>query len=130
MLGLRTRILVRLLIALGLITAFLASATASIPEDLPALAFQQPHLYRLEIALVVFYSCLLIITPALSGLAWGRLPTEISTRGAKFAEKADRSAGLDEAEIKKPEVGLKKLADGLGEVRIEIHHLKTRGDDK
>ncbi|HVD40468.1 MAG TPA: hypothetical protein VNC16_05640 [Solirubrobacterales bacterium] len=97
---------------------------------MPALAFQQTGLYRLEIALLVFYGSLLIITPALSGLAWGRLPTEISTRGAKFAEKADRSAELDEAEIKKLELALKKLADGLGEVRIEIHQLKMRGDDK
>jgi hypothetical protein len=130
MLGLRTRILIRLLISLCLATAFLTSATAPIPEDLPALAFQQTGLYRLEIALLVFYGSLLIITPALSGLAWGRLPTEISTRGAKFAEKADRSAELDEAEIKKLELALKKLADGLGEVRIEIHQLKMRGDDK
>jgi hypothetical protein len=54
--------------------------------DLPSVALGQESIYRLEIFLLVFYGGLLIATPAYRGLIGGRLPTEISARGAKFAE--------------------------------------------
>lgn len=130
MAGRHTRNLIRSLIAAALTIALLTSATAPLPEELPTLAFQQAGLYRLEIALLVFYGSLLMITPAVFGLAWGRLPTEISTRGAKFAERTYRSAELDEAEIRRLELDLKDLADGLSEAKIEINRLKMQGDDK
>ena len=130
MVGLRIRILIRLLVAFALGIALLAGAAAPAPEDLPALALQQDCLYRLEIALLVFYGSLLIITPAVSGLAWGRLPTEISTRGAKFAEEADRSADLGDRVIRKLELDLEDLADGLGQVEVEINQLKGKGDNR
>lgn len=73
------RNVVRGLAALALLSAFLGAALLPTPEDLPTIALDQPSLYRLEIALLVFYGCLLLITPMYSALAWGRLPTEIST---------------------------------------------------
>jgi hypothetical protein len=42
-----------------------------------------------------------LITPAFSGLIRGQLPIEISTRGAKFADEADRSTLANEAAIDK-----------------------------
>lgn len=60
---------------------------------------------------------LLLITPAFSGLIRGRLPTEISTRGARFAEEADQSAELTDAKIK----GLERTTDALAERLIDAH---------
>jgi len=59
-----------------------------VPEDLPAIAIRQPGLYRLEVALLIFYGWLLLLTPAFSGLIRGRLPIEISTRGANAHREA------------------------------------------
>ena len=68
--------------------AFLSCVAVPIPHDpqgdpaLPAVAFEQVGLYRLEVGLLAFYGGLLLITPAFSGLVRGRLPIEISARGA------------------------------------------------
>lgn len=80
-----SRTLVRILIGAALSLA-LAAALFPLPEDLPAVALGQTGLYRLEVALAAFYGLLLLVTPVYAGLAAGRLPIEISTRGAKFAE--------------------------------------------
>jgi hypothetical protein len=81
-------------------------------------------LYRLEVSLLAFYGCLLLITPAFSGLIRGRLPTEISTRGAKFAEEADRSERLTDAKIDGLELATETLAEGLTAAHAEIKQLR------
>lgn len=121
------RTLIRILTAAALCVAILAAALAPIPA-LPAVAFGQPGLYRLEVGLLAFYSCLLLITPAFSGLTRGRLPVEISTRGAKFAEEANRSAELDEAAFRRLETTTKYLTQALTEAQIEIERLKAIAD--
>lgn len=89
-------------------------------------AWSSAGLYRLEVALAVFYGALLLVTPALSGLTRGRLPIEISTRGAKFAEEADQSATLNEEKIE----DLERVTDNLGEelriAKFEIARLKSQ----
>jgi len=92
-----------------------------IPEPLPAIAIRQVTLYRLEVALLVFYSWLLLVTPAFSGLVRGRLPVEISTRGARFVEEADQSTKLNEEKI----AGLKRLTIGHSE-RLEIAEVEIK----
>lgn len=77
----------------------------------------------MEVSLLVFYGCLLLITPAFSGLISGRLPVEISTRGAKFTEGAGRYAALDEATIKNLEETTAGLDQALAKVQIEIGEL-------
>ncbi|HYQ79600.1 MAG TPA: hypothetical protein VEP91_10885 [Solirubrobacterales bacterium] len=94
-----------------------------IPADLPAASLDQPVLYRLEITLLAFYGFLLLITPLHSALAWGRLPTEISTRGARFAEKADHSVKKVEAAVETLERKNRLLTEGLRTARREIRHL-------
>jgi hypothetical protein len=94
----RLRNLVRALVGTALFTALVACAVLPIPDDLPAVALEQAGLYRLEVALAVFYGCLLLVTPAYSGVVAGRLPIEISTRGAKFAAEATQR----QSETKKP----------------------------
>jgi hypothetical protein len=118
-----TRSLIRTLTGAVLCIALVTGTTAPVPEDLPALAVQQPGLYRLEVTLLVFYGALLLITPAVSGLLHGRLPIEISTRGAKFAEGSDRWVDLDETAIRKLEEKTADLTQALANALVEIERL-------
>jgi hypothetical protein len=73
---------------------------------------------------MVFYGDLLLVTPAFSGLVRGRLPIEISTRGAKFAEEVDQSAAENEATFKELELRVRSLAAALQTTTVEIERLK------
>jgi hypothetical protein len=127
---------IRTLVALTACAAFAAFAWVPIPEDatahpaLPAVALEQPGLYRLEIALMVFYGGLLLITPAFSGLIEGRLPIEISARGARFAERADQNVASAEGALAALEQTTADLGDALGRVTSEVDLLKSAADDK
>lgn len=123
-LGMTERLLIRIVVSGCLCAALLACALVPIPRDLPSPAFEQAALYRLETALMVFYGALLLITPTFSALVRGRLPVEISTRGAKFAEEADQAAERNEATLKELQRSLKNLSDELTEADIEIARLK------
>lgn len=118
------RTLVRILVSAALGVALAACAVLPVPEDLPAVALEQAGLYRLELALAVFYGCLLLVTPAYSGVLAGRLPIEISTRGAKFADGADQSADRNEEIMSELKLDVSRVVDGLTEARIEIDRLK------
>ena len=124
------RLFARILVGIALCAALLVFPLVSVPldakgdPDLPAAAFEQVGLYRLEAALLVFYGSLLLVTPAFSGLVRGRLPIEISTRGAKFAEEADQSTRTAKAAIKKLERDAETLTEGLVAAHIEIGRLK------
>lgn len=117
------RTFVRILIGAALSAAFVTAALAP-ASALPAVALGQIWLYRLEVSLLAFYGCLLLITPAFSGLIRGRLPIEISTRGARFAEEADQSAQLTEAKIKALKGTVDALAEGLTTAHAEIEQLR------
>src|SRR5829696_4152862 len=124
------RALIRTLVAAALCLAISSCVLAPVPQDakgdsaLPAVALAQVGLYRLEVALLIFYGWLLLVTPAFSGLIRARLPIEISTRGAKFAEEADQSAERDEAAIKKLEGATSALTEGLVTAHIRIEQLE------
>ncbi|HEY8502793.1 MAG TPA: hypothetical protein VIL21_08910 [Solirubrobacterales bacterium] len=124
------RTLVRILVATSLCIAVSACMLMPIPRDakgnpaLPAIAFEQVGLYRLEVSLLVFYGGLLLITPTFSGLIWGRLPTEISARGAKFAGEADQSAALNEARIEELEKATDELTEELKVANFKIEWLQ------
>jgi hypothetical protein len=136
--GMIERFLVRVLMAIALSLALLAFAFAPVPVDakgrldLPAFAFEQPGLYRMEVALLVFYGNLLLVTPALSGLIRGRLPIEISARGARFAEEADQSVARGEAAIRDMEETAGELDRRLTDAQLEIKRLNeiTGSDSK
>jgi hypothetical protein len=127
------RTLVRIFMLASLCSALLAFALVSVPRNasgdpaLPAAAFEQVGLYRLEVALLVFYGCLLLMTPAFLGLARGRLPTEVSVRGAKFEERADWSVELAEAKIEELKQRTSDLEDGMAVATVKIDQLK-KGD--
>jgi hypothetical protein len=119
------RNVVRCLVAAALGVALLGSALAPTPEKLPSVSLGQVGIYRLEIALLVFYGGLLLITPAFSGLARGRLPIEVSTRGAKFAEEADRPEVLAEAKLEELENTTRVLTEGLTNANVELEELRS-----
>jgi hypothetical protein len=102
----------------------LEERTSARHPALPAPALEQVTLYRLEIALAAFYGCLLLATPAFSGLLRGRLPIEISTRGAKFAAKADEAAVEVAMSVGALEREVRQLLDKSEEAQIEIQSLK------
>jgi hypothetical protein len=120
------RNIVRGLVSIALLASLLGSSLTPAPEDLPAVALGQGGLYRLEIALVVFYGFLLLITPAFSGLGRGRLPTEISVRGAKFAEGTEESVDRNEANLRRLERAISSLSEAQATTNAEIERLKTR----
>ena len=126
----RLRNLVRARVGTALGVALAACAALPVPEDLPTIALEQAALYRLELALAVFYECLLLATPAYSGLAMGRLPIEISTRGARFAEEADQTAEQDEATIRNLEQGFAQLKADLSEAKVDIGLLEEAQETK
>jgi len=116
------RTLVRILIGAALLVAIVTAALAP-ASALPTVAFGQVWIYRLEVSLLAFYGCLLLITPAFSGLIRGRLPIEISTRGAKFAEETKRYAALDEGTIRELEEAIGDHSQAIANVQIEIGQL-------
>ncbi len=89
--------LVRFLVVIIAFVTVLAVILVPVPEDSkgnpdpPALALNNNELFHGEVALLVFYGGLLLLTPAFAGVFLGRLPTEISTRGAKFSEVAEKA---------------------------------------
>jgi hypothetical protein len=130
------RLSIRVIVALVICLGIAAFALTPIPVDanddpvLPAVALEQVVLYRLEVALMVFYGGLLLITPAFSGLIDGRLPIEISARGARFAERADRSVDSTEWALRDLEQATADLGEALSRATSEIKLLKRAADDK
>lgn len=110
--------------------AVLASLLLPVPRNekgdpaLPAVSLEQVGVYRLEIALLVFYGSLLLVTPVFSGLIWGRLPTEISSRGAKFPGGTDQSTDTNRVAVKDLEQVTRELGEGLEIANFEIEQLK------
>jgi len=120
---------------MALCSALFAFVLVPIPKDLkrhptlPDIALGQVGIYRLEVALLVFYGELLVATPAFSGLVRGRLPIEISTRGARFAEEADQSADLTDTAIRELRQTTNNLIAKSTAANLEIKLMKKAFDD-
>lgn len=91
---------IRILVGALVVSALIVALTVAVPmktvggvqrESLPAVALGQEVLYRLEVGVILFYGGLIILTPVFRGAVLGRLPIEISARGAKFAQEVDES---------------------------------------
>jgi hypothetical protein len=98
--------------------ALALALTAPAPDDLPAVALGQAAVYRLEILLALVYGGLLLLTPLFQGVFYGRLPIEISHRGARWPE----GSPVEEAEEKIDE--LEAELDNL-----QSKHFKERCDE-
>lgn len=90
-------------IRLTTIAVFVAATAvalfAPVPEELPAVALGQVAVYRIEIVLALVYGGLLLLTPLFQGVMHGRLPVELSHRGAKWQAQSDRELALADEKI-------------------------------
>lgn len=128
------RFFIRILVGAALGMALLTFILVPVPQNakdepvLPAVAFEQVGLYRLEVALLVFYGGLLLVTPACSGLIRGRLPIEISMRGARFADESDQSGAQNEAKVKELEQLSDAHTERLATLDFEIERLREMNE--
>src|SRR4051812_26294697 len=80
-------------------SAWFAFARANVPkgpdgkDQLPTVALGQELIYRGELLVAAVFIALLVLTPLIQGVINGRLPTEITARGAKY-DPEDVAAGL------------------------------------
>ena len=122
--------MIRVVVALAFAAAaWFAFVEADPPAQLPAVALDQGFVYRLELLLVTVFAGLLIITPLLQGVLNGRLPTEITARGAKY-DPADVADGLKDAQdrIAALEETIEPAVGDLVRLRAELAAL-TEGRD-
>lgn len=93
---------VEVTVRLATTALFLAAAAVAVispaPHDLPAIALGQVPVYRVEVLLALIYGGLLVLTPLFHGLG-GRLPIEISHRGAKWPEPAEEAVVRLQAQV-------------------------------
>jgi hypothetical protein len=96
-------------------------------EPLPRVALGQTYLYKLEVLLLIFYGLLLLATPLLQGVLNGRLPTEITARGAKY-DPEEVSASLKDAEGRVTEIegALRSTTGETFSLRAELARLEQR----
>lgn len=119
------RWLIRVLIC-GLAGATLWYAlTLEPPSPLPSVALGRKFVYRTEVFVLLLYAGLLILTPLFQGVIKGRLPTEISARGAKF-DPEDVAAALRDAQtrIEEVESTVKTSGAEILRLRSELQRLK------
>jgi hypothetical protein len=133
------RALIRLLVGALTIVAFLFAVSVSLPTklvngiktlDLPAVAIGQEILYRLEVGVLVFYGGLVALTSVFRGAILGRLPIEISARGAKFAEEVDESLGATQALVEGLQGQIAALETQALRSRLNIDQLATGSNVK
>ena len=130
--ALNQRVVIRtLVIALTMVAAIVAVRVA-VPTktvdgeerpNLPAVALGQEVIYRIEIAVLVFYGGLIILTPVFRGAVLGRLPIEVSARGAKFSEEVDESLETTQELVSSQQEQLDDLEKRTLRARLNIDQL-------
>lgn len=86
------------------------------------MALGQAAVYRIEILLTLVYGGLLLLTPLFHGVLHGRLPTELSHRGAKWPADAEKVLASVEARIAEAGREQGKL--------MKSKHFENRSDDE
>jgi hypothetical protein len=137
--GSPVRVLVRTITGTLVLLALVIAALVAIPTkmdthgdrvaNLPSIALGQTSLYRVEVGLAVFYAGLIVLTPIFYGLVRGRLPIEISPRGAKFSEDAaenvDRSLKDAQALADQLKREVRSAQAQLARARLNIDQLAS-----
>jgi hypothetical protein len=90
---------VRFATAAVFLVATAIASTTPVPAELPAIALGQVAVYRVKILLALVYGGLLLLTPFFEGVLNGRMPIEISHRGAV-------APGTSERENRQPRSGI------------------------
>lgn len=118
--GKAERQLVRVIVAALIVGSLAFALLLDPPDDLPAVALGKEFVYRVEIVLLTFYGGLLLLTPLFYGLIRGKLPIEVSARGAKFSEAADEALGKAEAAIERLQTDSTALRADLVELQLQM----------
>jgi hypothetical protein len=92
-------------------------------ESLPAVALGQEVIYRLEVGVLLFYGGLIVLTPVFRGAVLGRLPIEVSARGAKFAEEVDESLKATQELVKTHQDQLDDVERRVLRARLNLDQL-------
>lgn len=126
------RIAIRVATGSLLLTALVVSAWLDPPTvvraggdvvKLPDVALGQEALYRLEVGLVAFYGGLFVLVPLFFGVIRGRLPTEISARGATFGADVDESVKEAQALVDDLDRRIEYAESRLARDRLNIDQL-------
>lgn len=125
------RLLVGALTLAALLVAFKVSLPTKVVDgkevlDLPAVAIGQEIVYRIEAGVLLFYGGLVVLTPVFRGVILGRLPIEISARGAKFAEEVDESIGATQALVAAHQEQIAALETQALRSRLNIDQLAAK----
>lgn len=132
--GWRSKWGVRIVVGAIIVAALVVAVSVAVPRKrqegtvrpaLPAVALGQETLYRVEIFLIVFYGGLLIAVPAYRGLVGGRLPIEVSARGAKFAEETAHSIEATQEVIAELERGLQTVEASAMRAHLNIDQIAS-----
>lgn len=97
------RWLVRVATAGLFVAAVWITVALKAPEKLPGVALGQESVFQAEVLLALIYAGLLLLTPLFYGLLRGRVPIEISHRGAKWAVEAEEKLARAEDALAKGE---------------------------
>lgn len=128
------RWLVRAVIAVLGFASLSFAVLADAPDRLPSVALGQELMYRLELLLGSLFSGLLVATPLLQGVINGRLPTEITARGAKYdPEEVSQGLAALEDRISQIEAAVTKTGGEALALRADVEVLKERlpsGEDR
>jgi len=125
---------IRLLVGALTFAALLVAVKVSLPTkvvdgkevvSLPTVAIGQEILYRIEVGVLLFYGGLVVLTPVFRGMILGRLPIEISARGAKFAEEVDESIGATQALVAAHQQQIAALETQALRSRLNIDQLAS-----
>lgn len=125
--GVLPRWLIRAVIAALALSSMLFAGLVGAPSRLPSVAMGQELLYRLELLLASFFSGLLVATPLLQGVINGRLPTEITARGAKYdPEEISQGLAALENRIAKIDAAVTSAGGEALALRADVDRLKER----
>jgi hypothetical protein len=90
------------------------ASTTPVPAELPAIALGQVAVYRVKILLALVYGGLLLLTPFFEGVLNGRMPIEISHRGAKWQEQSPLEQAKEKIASLEAELDTLKLKHFVG----------------
>lgn len=126
------------------VSGLIATLVAYRADRPPAISFGSHLIFAAELLLFGFYGLLLVLVPLVRAIGDGELPIELTTRGARFAERAvedsmttnqeitERLGSLDdamadrEAEI---EGRARQAIDGMHDFEAELASMRGRLDE-
>ena len=115
----------RIVVGVGFLAALVYALSFDIPQtpegtpDLPDVALGRETLFRVEVLLLLSFGGLLLLTPLYYGLLRGKLPIEVSARGARYAEATEEAIGTLDTAIERLQEDVKSLRGDLVKAQLQ-----------